>query len=209
MSEKLTKLLTPIVALFFATALGVTAATTIGTDITTDGDLTVTGSTTLSDTLDVTGATTLGALSVSGDTEFADGGVDAVGFTVNLTGESGANISIGTTYGTADITTVEEDLTLMSTYGGVHLDANDVIASTTSFIVLNSAGGGNEVLVQEDITTFDGDVIFTATGTEVLCDGTKTGAVRYATGDNQLCFCNGSNWFQVASTTQSCTFNAN
>ncbi len=46
MSEKITKFLTPIVVLFFAAALGVTAATTIGTDITTEGDITVDGTTT-------------------------------------------------------------------------------------------------------------------------------------------------------------------
>lgn len=40
MSEKLTKYLTPVVALFFATALGVTASSTIGTDITTEGEIT-------------------------------------------------------------------------------------------------------------------------------------------------------------------------
>lgn len=40
MSEKLTKLLTPVVVLFFAAALGVTAATTIGTDIETEGTIT-------------------------------------------------------------------------------------------------------------------------------------------------------------------------
>jgi len=66
MSEKLTKFLTPIVALFFATASGVTAATTIGTDIVTGGDLEVTGNSTLTGTLDVTGATTLANLSAIG-----------------------------------------------------------------------------------------------------------------------------------------------
>lgn len=66
MSEKLVKFLTPIVALFFATALGVTAATTIGTNIVTGGDLDVTGNSTLTGTLGVTGATTLGDLSAIG-----------------------------------------------------------------------------------------------------------------------------------------------
>ncbi len=46
MPQSITKYLTPIVALFFATALGVTASSTIGTDISTGGNLTVTGTTT-------------------------------------------------------------------------------------------------------------------------------------------------------------------
>lgn len=41
--EKFSRWLTPIVAIFFATALSVTASSTIGTDITTGGDLTVDG----------------------------------------------------------------------------------------------------------------------------------------------------------------------
>ncbi len=58
MSEKITKFLTPVVALFFAIALGATAATTIGTDIVTEGDLEVTGAATLDGGLTVTGDVT-------------------------------------------------------------------------------------------------------------------------------------------------------
>jgi len=73
MSEKFVKYTTPIVALFFAAALGVTAATTIGTDITTEGALTVSGTTTISNsfTVDVAG----------GSDEFTvtDGAVETAG----------------------------------------------------------------------------------------------------------------------------------
>lgn len=113
MSEKITKYLTPVVALFFATALGVTASSTIGTDITTGGNLDVTGNTTITGTLGVTGTTTLNS-----------------------------------------------------------------------------------------------NVLFEGTSSEPVCDGGVAGAVRYANGDNQLCFCNGTGWFQVGDPAVGCTFNA-
>ncbi|MCR4275066.1 MAG: hypothetical protein NUW02_03450 [Candidatus Campbellbacteria bacterium] len=52
--EKFSKWLSPIVVLFFVTALSVTASSTIGTSITTGGDLGVTGTATV-------GALTIGA----------------------------------------------------------------------------------------------------------------------------------------------------
>lgn len=57
--DKFSRWLSPVVALFLATAITASGATTIGTDVTTGGNLTVTG------TAEVTGNTTLTTLTAS------------------------------------------------------------------------------------------------------------------------------------------------
>lgn len=152
MSEKLTKYLTPVVALFFATALGVTAATTVGTDIVTDGNLTVNGTVTFSS-------------------------ADLLSLPVSV--ESGS----GTTFDT----------------GGD--------GSNWEF---TASGGGNIIFNPgTGETTLQGRVRFVPqTSDPTTCDAGTRGSVGYANVDDQLCFCNGVSWVWVASTTVSCTFNA-
>lgn len=88
MNPKLANYLTPIVALFFATALGVTASSTIGTDISTGGNLDVTGNTTLTGTLGVLTASTTGAgtdISLSAADDLT---LNAIGQTGQIIGNS-------------------------------------------------------------------------------------------------------------------------
>lgn len=115
MSEKLTKLLTPIVALFFATALGVTAATTIGTDITTGGDLDVTGNSTLTGTLDVTGTSTLAGLLTAVGADFSGPVSVTLGDddSFSITGLDGSEITLECEGGACELTMVSpEDITI-------------------------------------------------------------------------------------------------
>lgn len=147
MNQKLVNFLTPIVALFFAAALGVTAATTIGTDITTEGDL------------DVAGSATIGSMEL----------VDVDGFpTIDSPGDT-------------------VDLKIDNTGGG-DIDIE--------------ASGGGEV-------TLNGAVRFPVqTGEPTSCGQPTEGTLAYAANDGQFCFCNGTDWVLIASTTVTCVFSA-
>lgn len=95
--ERFSKWLTPIIALFFVTALSVTASSTIGTDISTGGDLTVDGATTFNgtvelwDTVTSGGGTTFNATGDGAGFTFSSSGGGAIAFTTNCINVNGVN----------------------------------------------------------------------------------------------------------------------
>ncbi len=227
MSEKIAKYLTPIVALFFATALGVTASSTIGTDISTGGNLDVTGNTTLTGTLDVTGATTLDVLTASTTAAGSDltlKAMDDVAFTgkdflftglpagggnfqVEMTGlnsadsnlfmEGGGNIYFwgddsGGQFFNADFAPSGIS---MRVGAGYEFTLSDGYIDLSGITTIDPAGGTDEIVVDNGITTFTGRVkLPTAATPPVACAAGTVAQVYYDTTINELCYCNASAW---------------
>lgn len=156
MNPKLANYLTPIVALFFAAALGVTAATTIGTDIVTGGDLDVTGNSTLTGTLDVTGATTLGDLSAIGTFTAS---TTAAGSDVNLNAMDRMTL------------TARNGLTLNTTVGGftINSEGNAYIG------ISESSGNYNAIQFNAIGTTMEAYDGAASTITLTMTPGAGTG----------------------------------
>lgn len=176
MNQKLAHYLTPIVALFFATALGVTASSTIGTDISTGGDL------------DVTGTTTTGVLLAGGWLKiFDDGGTPAIDTT-----QAEGDIHINNT---ADGSDGGGNIILDAVGGGsVRIDA-----SGGGDIQIEPSGGG--VTSLSGAVRF-----VPQTSGPVACAAGTRGVIAYGNASNQLCFCDGSQYVLAASTTVACQF---
>lgn len=203
MSEKITKYLTPIVALFFATALGVTAATTIGTDIVTEGIIAATGGE-LTGPLTVSGTENDKSFNISavfseGDPIFSAGvDNDGSGSTVELT-DTTAEVNTGgsmTLYANTDTEIYGADggawLKLLSGANPVaRLEGVAVILNTDSgtdvdFVSLTSSyvemkdDSGSMVALWEDhdpqIISSTGCVEIGATGSTVLFCGATSDA---------------------------------
>ncbi len=177
MNPKLANYLTPVVALFFATALGVTASSTIGTDISTGGDL------------DVTGTTTTGVLVAGGWLKlFDDGGTPTIDTT-----QTEGDIHI---YNSADGSDGGGNIVIDSINGGaVRLDA-----SGGGDIQIEASGGG--VTSLNGAVRF-----VPQTSGPVACAAGTRGTIAYGSASNQLCFCDGSQYVLAASTTVTCQFN--
>jgi hypothetical protein len=148
----LTTLIAVATSVFLVAGI-VLAVTTIGTDISTDGNLTVGGNTTVSGTLGVTGATTLGTLTVSGDT--------SIGGNLNVTGDSilldPGWVTI--TLGSISVYCCEsmDDLWWISEYGriyardGIRTDGDIIIDSSTANLTIPAGALSDGSVLSADI----------------------------------------------------------
>lgn len=175
MNPKLAHYLTPIVALFFATALGVTASSTIGTDISTGGNLDVTGNTTLTGTLDVTGATTLGSLSAVGTftasttaagSDITLRSMDDYDFdtTDDMLIDAGDQILVGASdNGSGTYTTFQ----MFGSTGGLSIEGWDGTDSTAGISVSPQGGG---ISITYDDNTYSVGAVLGTSGAQIYAD---------------------------------------
>ncbi|MCR4275068.1 MAG: hypothetical protein NUW02_03460 [Candidatus Campbellbacteria bacterium] len=180
--EKFSKWLSPIIALFFVTALSVTASSTIGTSITTGGDL------------DVTGTTTSRAL-VLGVTPFDPESPEYATFdpadyaplaSPSFSGTVGLPSDVSSGSGTTFDTGGDGSAWIFTASGG-------------GDIILNPSAGGE--------TALQGRVRLVPVSAEpVACAAGSAGTIAYSDLSDYLCVCDGASYVQVASTTQACVF---
>lgn len=200
----------------------VMAATTIGTNISTDGTLAVTGATTLSSTLGVTGNTTLtGDLAINGGdlttTNTTFNLLNTTATTINVAGGAGAGtliIGAGTTsLGGALAVTGNTALT-----GDLSVNGGDLVTSAATFNLVNGTattlrigGGASTALVignDSGTTTFNGFVGFDDGALTIpsitFNDDTNTG-IYSAAADEFDVSVGGTNRLIIAGATQSLT----
>ncbi len=224
MNPKLANYLTPVVALFFATALGVTASSTIGTDISTGGNLDVTGNTTLTGTLDVTGVTTLGDLSVVGNLTASTtaAGSDVIlramddillypsdGLTVSTDGDfllESDGVGADTHYSYLDMGSGYADFQVSdgSANGGLEIGPGAAYllgGGASGRVGIDISGGTDEFFVNISRATAMVPLGIPSLATLPACSTTiaPTGSVALAwdTTGADLCVCNGTSWAPV------------
>ncbi len=213
MNPKLAHYLTPIVALFFATALGVTAATTIGTNIATEGALSAASA-------DITGPVTI--------TDQIDSGATQFDISLDDDGDYSANFDLDVTYGsaaTADLTVTREDVTqslifspfsssMYADYDGVissisfWSDIGALLGSTENVQLDGGADDVYEVVVRDGEVELNGCIFYGSSGDPPLaCDAGKECDWFYSTtiGTKGPCYCDGTNWVRGTDMTTVCT----
>jgi len=215
--EKFSKWLSPLVFVFFVAALGVTASTTIGTDITTGGNLDVTGNATVTGTLGVTGATTLSDLLTAADADFAGPVSVALGpndefFVADSDGpEEGAAVQVSCEEGDCEVRlhtafgsnggaqlTLTPDEVALSFEGG---DYGYFLINATDGVQIN--GGGFPYVDVSGIRYGS-----SGGGTPYTCDGGDPVGIYFDTNDGEFCFCDGTAWGPIdQSSAANCTTN--
>ncbi|MCR4274722.1 MAG: hypothetical protein NUW02_01580 [Candidatus Campbellbacteria bacterium] len=215
MSEKITKYLTPVVALFFATALGVTAATTIGTDIVTGGILTVTGTSTLSGNIQgLAGVEQPRAL--FGDTEAVLYGDGATPPSITL---GGTAVSLFSPDTSSNVTVQDTSASITSGLASITVYSSDSISISTSNLqvpALITAGNDTVIDAGGDGTALSFDssgggpvksnvpfAIPSAATLPACSSGIAPAgfaALMLDTTGPDLCFCNGTSWAPVDGT---------
>lgn len=223
--EKFSRWLTPVVAIFFATALSVTAASTVGTNISTEGDLAVTGNSLLTGTLGVTGATTLTTLTASTTVAGADINLKAID-QMNLNAEGNVvmdfegtfnlynNINTGAGYNSRISMNTGEialyaDNTSRSVDFLVNADGTDIqTTGSGTYFDIDINGGSDELYLAENEFYVGNAVAFyppKASAPPLACSAGVSGAIYYDTDLNEPCFCNATDWKKFSDATTTCS----
>ncbi len=223
--EKFSRWLTPVVAIFFATALSVTASSTVGTDISTGGNLAVTGNSLLTGTLGVTGATTLTTLTASTTAAGADINLKAID-QMNMSTEGNAvfdfegslNIynSINTGAGYNSLMTMDSseialyaDNTSRSVDFIVNADGTDLqTTGSGTYVTFDINGSSDELYLAENEVYIGNAAAFyppKSATPPLACSAGVSGAIYYDTNLNQPCFCNATDWKQFSDASTTCS----